>query len=148
MNELFLDFFNICILSTAVAHLRSIAFQNLFNDPHSEINTSNLPVLEPFNTVVCGKIIVWTRPLLHVKKGPERLPKLEKKNGQIFEPKMFGLQLYHRNAAPSTSIKRGSNGPAYQMRKIRQKKMEGERTEGKTRDQIAKKKKKKKKKKK
>ena len=83
---------------------------------------------------------------LACQERTRKASEVRKKNGQIFEPKMFGLQLYHRNAAPSTSIKRGSNGPAYQMRKIRQKKMEGERTEGKTRDQIAKKKKKKKKK--
>ena len=37
----------------------------------------------------------------------------KKKNGQIFEPKMFGLPLYLYNAALSTPIKRGSNGPAY-----------------------------------
>ena len=33
------------------------------NDPHGEINISNLPVPVPFNTVVCGVIIVWTRAL-------------------------------------------------------------------------------------
>ena len=30
---------------------------------------------------------------------------------------MFGLPLYLRNAAPSTAIKRGSNGTEYEMRK-------------------------------
>ena len=60
---------------------------------------------------------------------------------------MFGLPLYLCNAVPSTPIKRGSNGPAYEMRKKRQKKREGkrERKEEKMWDQIAKKKKKKKK---
>ena len=60
---------------------------------------------------------------------------------------MFGLPLYLRNAAPSIPIKRGSNGPAYEMHKKRQKKREGkkEKKEEKMRDQIAKKKKKKKK---
>ena len=50
-----------------------------------------------------------------------------RKNGQNFEPKMFGLPLYFRNAAPLTPIKRGTNDPAYEMRKKRQKKMEGKR---------------------
>ena len=50
-----------------------------------------------------------------------------RKNGQIFGPKMFGLPLYFRNAAPSTPIKGGSNGPAYEMRKKRQKKREWKR---------------------
>ena len=41
---------------------------------------------------------------------------------------MFGLPLYRRNeAAPSTPIKRGSNGLAYEMRKKRQNKREGKR---------------------
>ena len=44
------------------------------------------------------------------------------KNGQILEPKMFGLPLYLCNAVPSTPIKRGLNDPAYEMRKERQKK--------------------------
>ena len=53
---------------------------------------------------------------------------------------MFYLPLYLRNAAPSTSIKRGSNSPAYEMRKKRQKKREGkeERKEDKMGDQITK----------
>ena len=33
---------------------------------------------------------------------------------------MFGLPLYLRNAAPSTAIKRGSNGTEYEMRKKRE----------------------------
>ena len=37
---------------------------------------------------------------------------------------MFSLPLYFRNAAPSMPIKCGSNGPAYKMRKKRQKKRE------------------------
>ena len=37
---------------------------------------------------------------------------------------MFGLPLYLRNAAPSTPVKRDLNGPAYGMRKKRQKKRE------------------------
>ena len=45
----------------------------------------------------------------------------EEKDGQIFEPKMFG------NAIPLTPIKRGSNSPAYEMRKHKQKKREGKR---------------------
>ena len=40
---------------------------------------------------------------------------------------MFGLPLYLHNAAPSTPIKRGSNGLAYEMRKKRQKKNGGKR---------------------
>ena len=84
--------------------------------------------------------------------GKERAPKaseVTKKNRQIFEQKMFGLPLYLCNAVPSTPIKRGSNGPAYEMRKKRQKKRERkrERKEENMRDHIAKKKKKKKKKK-
>ena len=45
----------------------------------------------------------------------------------MFEPKMFGLPLYFRYAAPSTPIKRGSNGPAYEMRNKRRKKRDGKR---------------------
>ena len=37
--------------------------------------------------------------------------------GQISGPKMFDLLLYLHNAAPSTPIKCGSNGSAYDMRK-------------------------------
>ena len=33
---------------------------------------------------------------------------------------MFGLPLYLRNAAPLTPVKRGSNGPAYELRKKKQ----------------------------
>ena len=56
-----------------------------------------------------------------------------RKNGQIFEPNMFGLPLYFCNAVPSTPIKRGPDDPAYDMHKKRQKKREGkrERKEGK-----------------
>ena len=62
---------------------------------------------------------------------------------------MFGLPLYLHNAAQSTPINRGSNGPGGEMRKKRRKKREGkrERKEEKMGYQIAKKKKKKKKKK-
>ena len=69
---------------------------------------------------------------------------------KFFEPKMYGLPLYLRNAAPTTPIKRGSNGPTYEMCKKRQKKGEvkRERKEEKMRDLIAKTNKKKKKKKK
>ena len=45
-------------LSTAEAYLCVIADQHFLNDPHGEINTSNLSVLVPFNTVVIGVIIV------------------------------------------------------------------------------------------
>ena len=38
---------------------------------------------------------------------------------------MFGLPLYLHNAAPSTPIKHGSNGLAYEMHKKRRKKKEG-----------------------
>ena len=71
-----------------------------------------------------------------------------RKNDRFFEPKMFGLPMYLRNAAPSIPIKHGSNGPACEMRKERQKKTEGkrERKKEKMQDQIKKKKKKKKKK--
>ena len=53
---------------------------------------------------------------------------------------MFGLPMYLRNAAPSTPIKRDSNGPAYEMRKKSRKKREGkrERNEEKMGDQIEK----------
>ena len=69
---------------------------------------------------------------------------------KFFEPKMYGLPLYLRNAAPTTPIKRGSNGPTYEMCKKRQKKGEvkRERKEEKMRDLIAKTNKKKQKQKK
>ena len=51
-------FVGLHILSMEVAYLCVIAVQNVLNDPHGEINTSNFPVLVPFNTVVCGVIIV------------------------------------------------------------------------------------------
>ena len=47
-----------------------------------------------------------------------------RKNSKIFGPKLFGLPLYLHNAALSKPIKRGSNGPADEMRKKRQKKRE------------------------
>ena len=50
-----------------------------------------------------------------------------KKTWSNFRPKMFGLPLYLRNATPSTPIKCGSNGQAYEMREKRQKKREGKR---------------------
>ena len=71
-----------------------------------------------------------------------------KKNGQMFGPKMFGLPLYLRNAAPSTPIKRGSNGPAYEMRKKRQNKRKGKKARKEEKCEIRSQKKKKKKKKK
>ena len=46
------------ILSTAVAYLYVIAAQHFLNDPQGEINTGNCPVLVPFNTLVCGIIII------------------------------------------------------------------------------------------
>ena len=45
----------------------------------------------------------------------------------MFGPKMFGLPLYLRYAAPSTPIKRGSNSPAYEMRKKKAKEKGGKR---------------------
>ena len=65
--------------------------------------------------------------------GKERSQKASevRKNGQIFQPKMFGLPLYLCNAVPSTPIKCGSTGPEYKMRKKRQKKREGKRERGK-----------------
>ena len=56
------------------------------------------------------------------QKASKVYKKEKKKNGQIFWPKMFGLPLYLRNAAPSTPIKRGSNGQAYEMREKGKKK--------------------------
>ena len=55
-------------------------------------------------------------------KGRARKASEVRKTGQTYELKMFGLPLYLRNAAPSTPIKGGSNGSAYEMRKKRQKK--------------------------
>ena len=77
-------------------------------------------------------------------KGRAQKASKVRKNGLLFGPKMFGLLLYLRNAAPSTPIKRGSNGPALEKRKKRQKKREGkrERKRGKMWDQITKERKK------
>ena len=60
-------------------------------------------------------------------KGRARKASKIRKNGQIFRPKMLGLLLYLRGAAPSKPIKRGSNGPAYEMRKKKRKKGKGKR---------------------
>ena len=46
------------ILSMAVAYLCVSAVQHFFNDPHGDINASNLPVPVSFNTAVCKVIIV------------------------------------------------------------------------------------------
>ena len=45
------------IFSTAVAYLCVIADQHFLNNPHEEINTSNLPVSVSFNTAICRVII-------------------------------------------------------------------------------------------
>ena len=51
------------IISMAVAYLCIIAVQHFLNDPHGEINISNLPVPVLFNMAVCGVLIVRTLAL-------------------------------------------------------------------------------------
>ena len=84
--------------------------------------------------------------------GRERARKVSEvrktKNGQIFETIMIGLPLFLCNAVPSTPIKRGSNGGAYEMRKKMQKKKGGEEREKGGNNAGSNRKKKKKKKKK
>ena len=63
-------------------------------------------------------------------KGRTQKASKVRKNGQIFGPKMFGFTLYLRNAAPSTPIKRGSNGPVYEMGKKDKRKGRKEREKG------------------
>ena len=46
------------ILSAAVVYLCVIDVQHFLNDPHGKINISNHLVTVPFNTIVCGVIIV------------------------------------------------------------------------------------------
>ena len=51
-----------------------------------------------------------------------------RKNGQIFEPKCLVYRCtFVTQDFPSTPIKRGSNGPEYEMRRKRQKKRERKR---------------------
>ena len=107
----------------SVAYLCVIAVQHFLNNPHGEMNTGNFPVLVVFNTVVCGVLM----PSNMKNKRRKKASKVRKKNAQIFEPKMFGLPLYLRNAALSTPVKRGSNGSSYEMRDKRRKKREGKR---------------------
>ena len=62
-------------------------------------------------------------------KGRVQKASKVRKAGQILGPKMFGLPLYLHNAALSTPIKLGSNGPAYEIRK-KGKRKTGEREKG------------------
>ena len=50
-------------------------------------------------------------------KGRAQMASKVRKKWSHFRTKNVDLPLYLRNAAPSTPIKGGSNGPAYEMRK-------------------------------
>ena len=58
-------------------------------------------------------------------KGRARKASEVRDNGKIFGPKMFGLPLYLRNAAPSTPIKRGKKWPSIRNAQENAKEKEG-----------------------
>ena len=132
-------FVGLHILSTVVAYLCVIAVQHFLNDPHGEINTSNLPVPVSFNTAVRGVINSMNTSSLEGTERARKASEVRKKMVKFSNQKCWVYRCTFVMQHPSTPIKRGSNGPAYEMRKKRQKKRR-KRKEEKMWDHIAKKK--------